>query len=143
MKDLLPDIWLPHFWFFLYTVAHSFPDHPNAVIKRKYYDFVQNLPLYCPHGDLRNRFTRLLDTFPVTPYLDNKDSFTYWVHFVNNKMDYEIGKEEHTYFEHLDSYYESYLPKSYSLSKQFKIERKYIIMMILVLCGFFILLYTK
>ena len=33
--DFVPDIWGPHYWFFLHTVAESYPETPNAVTKRK------------------------------------------------------------------------------------------------------------
>jgi len=36
-----PDVWGPHYWFFLHTIAHSYPESPNAVTKRKYYDLIQ------------------------------------------------------------------------------------------------------
>ena len=143
MKKLSPDVWFPHFWFFLYTVAHTYPDFPTAVTKRKYYDFIQNLPLYCPDEYIQNRFIHVLDSFPVTPYLDNKDSFTYWVHFINNKIDYELGLEEHTYLEHLDKYYDEYLPKSYSLSERLGIQKRHIILGVIAVCAVFILIGTK
>jgi hypothetical protein len=143
MKDLNPDIWFPHIWFFLYTVAHSYPEFPNAVTKRKYYDFILNFPLYIPHQEMRKIFIRTLDAFPVTPYLDNKDSFTYWVHFINNKVDYELGKEEHNYLEHLDNYYNHYLPQSYSLSQKLGIQKKHIVLGFIAICAVFILMATK
>ena len=94
MKNLDPDVWLPQFWFFLYTVAHSYPVFPNAVTKRKYYDFVQNLPLFIPHDRVRKIMIQILNDFPVTPYLDNQDSFTYWIHFIQNRVHHELGKIE-------------------------------------------------
>lgn len=143
MKDLDPSVWLPQFWFFLYTVAHSYPEFPNKVTKRKYYDFVQNTPLFIPHEGVRKIWIQLLDYFPVTPYLDNKDSFTYWVHFVHNKLHQELGKEEHTLLEHLDIYYDSYLPKSYSLSQQWGIQKYHITYVFIICCAIFILVATK
>ena len=143
MKDLNTDVWMPHFWFFLYSTAHGYPDFPNKIIKRKYYDFVQNLPLFCPNGDIQNRFSRLLDTFPVTPYLDNRDSFTYWVHFVQNKLHLEIGKEEQTYFQHLDEYYHSFFLFFYKLSEKLGIQKRHIIIGLLAILAGFILYHTK
>lgn len=143
MKELKSDVWLPSFWFFMYSTAHNYPDYPNKVLKRKYYDFVQNLPLFCPNGDIQKRFTRLLDMFPVTPYLDNRDSFTYWVHFMQNKLDHELGNDERTYFQHLDEYYHAYLPKSYSLSEKFGIQKKHIVVGVLVILACFVLYHTK
>ena len=58
MKELDPTVWLPHFWFFLYSTAHCYPDTPNSVTKRKYYDFVLNLPLYFPNATCSNYFSR-------------------------------------------------------------------------------------
>jgi hypothetical protein len=141
MRNLDETIWLPHIWFFLYTVAHSYPDTPNKVTKRKYYDFIQNLPLYFPHERISNQFSHLLDAFPVTPYLENKDSFTYWVHCINNKLNRELGKEERTYLQHLDAYYNEYLPKQIKISEKLGIQRKYIIFGFIVICMFFIIMY--
>lgn len=143
MKNLSPDVWFHHFWFFLYSVAHTYPEHPNIVTKRKYYDFIQNIPLYCPHTEIQKKFIRVLDSFPVTPYLDRKDSFTYWVHFINNKIDYELGLEEHTYLEHLDKYYNEYLPTSYSLSQRLRLKKSHIVLGIIAVCAFLILIGTK
>ena len=38
--QLDPDIWGPHFWFVLHTMAMTYPHHPNAVTKKKYYEFI-------------------------------------------------------------------------------------------------------
>ena len=135
MKELDPIVWLPHFWFFLYSTAHCYPDTPNSVTKRKYYDFVLNLPLYFPNATCSNYFSRLLDTFPVTPYLDNKDSFTYWVHCIQNRMDQYLGLPEKTYLQHLDEYYGEYLPKQYVLSERRGISKKYIIFGFIAILG--------
>lgn len=143
MKDLKSNIWLPSFWFFLYSTAHGYPEYPNKITRRKYYDFVQNLPLFCPNVDVQKRLIRLLDLFPVTPYLDSRDSFTYWIHFVQNKMDNELGNEERTYFQHLDNYYNTYLPKTYKLSEKFGIQKKHIILGILAVLAIFIFYHTK
>jgi hypothetical protein len=143
MKNLDPQIWLPSFWFFLYSTAHGYPDYPNKVTKRKYYDFVQNLPLFCPNVEMQNRFIQVLDTFPVTPYLDSRDSFTYWVHFVHNKIDRDLGNEEHSYFTHLDQYYHAYLPKTYKMSEKFGIQKKHVVMGLLFILACFIVYHTK
>ena len=29
-----PEIWGPHYWFFLHTVAESYPLHPTSVTKK-------------------------------------------------------------------------------------------------------------
>ena len=41
-----PEVWGPHYWFFLHTVANSYPKFPNAVTNRKYYDLMPELLLF-------------------------------------------------------------------------------------------------
>ena len=40
------NVWLPHLKFTLQTIAMTYPSKPNDVSKRKYYDLIQNLPLF-------------------------------------------------------------------------------------------------
>lgn len=143
MKDLHVETWLPSFWFFLYSTAHGYPDEPNSVMKRKYYDFIQNLPLFCPNAMFRKHLEDALNIFPVRPYLDNRDSFTYWVHFVQNKMNQKYGLEERTYHQHLDEYYNTFLPKTYRLSEKFGIQKRHILLFLFTLLGIFIFYHTK
>ena len=74
-----PKIWGPHYWFFLHTVATTYPNTPNEVVRKKYYDFIQNLPLFLPIPEIGNEFSRLIDLYPVTPYLDSRQSFMKWL----------------------------------------------------------------
>ena len=141
MKQLDPHIWSPHVWFYLYSVAHCYPDTPTAVTKRKYYDFIQNIPLFIPNTSCSNYFSRLLDTFPVTPYLDSRDSFTYWVHCVHNRLNQYLGIVENTYLEHLDIYYKEFLPKEYVMSNKCGIKKKYIVFSVIAIMFFFIIWY--
>ena len=79
---------------FLHTIAESYPLHPNDVTKKKYYDLIQNLPLFIPNDEIGNFFSQLLDKYPVSPYLVNRDSFVKWMHFIHNKINVRIGKPE-------------------------------------------------
>ena len=42
-------VWGPHYWFVLYSIAITYPNTPNNVTKKKYYEFIQNLPLFRNH----------------------------------------------------------------------------------------------
>ena len=101
-----PEIWGPHYWFFLYTMALSYPLNPNDVSKRKYYDFIQNLPL--------------------TPYLDSRESMIKWVHFIHNKINVYLGKPELTYYEAMDKYYQNYKLKDVKMREERTNKHKYI-----------------
>ena len=41
--DLKPQIWGPHYWFFLHTVAFNYPIHP---IQKKFYELIEYTPSF-------------------------------------------------------------------------------------------------
>ena len=91
---LNPNVWGPHYWFVMHTIAMGYPKTPNETCRRKYYDLINNIPLIIPSVSFGNIFTDLLDKYPVTPYLDSQDSFIKWVHFIHNKINVILGKPE-------------------------------------------------
>lgn len=125
---------------FLQTIAHTYPLTPNAVTKRKYYDLIQNMPLFIPNPEIGDNFIALLDRYPITPYLDNRDSFIRWIHFIHNRINRILGKEEITLFEALDDYKALYRPKQVKLSERFHLRKEYVIAFFTVLCFIFIIL---
>ena len=60
-------VWGPHYWFFMMSVALSYPDFPNDATKRKYYDFFMNLPIFIPDPEMGNQFSKMLDKYPLIP----------------------------------------------------------------------------
>jgi hypothetical protein len=126
-ENLDPQIWGPHYWFFMTTLAMTYPNTPNSVTKRKYYDFISNLPLFIPNPEIGNRFSHLLDRYPVSPYLDNRDSFLRWVHFIHNKINHLLGKEEISFAAALENYFAEYRPKPIILSEKIKWRKAAII----------------
>jgi hypothetical protein len=126
MCDLDPKIWGPHYWFFLHTIAMSYPIHPNAVTKKKYYDFVQNIPLFIPVESMAGEFSKLLDQYPVQPYLDNKESFIRWMWFIHNKINKKLEKPQISLNDFYVKYYEEYKPINEKMSEYYKIRGKLI-----------------
>ena len=106
-----PRVWGPHYWFTLHTIAYSYPLRPNDVIKKKYYDFMQNLPLFLPVPAIGNSFAELLDKFPVTPYLDSRASFIKWMHFIHNKINEQLKLPQISLDDALSRYHALYKPK--------------------------------
>jgi hypothetical protein len=121
-----PKIWGPHYWFFLHTIAMSYPIHPNAVTKKKYYDFVQNIPLFIPVESMAGEFSKLLDQYPVQPYLDNKESFIRWMWFIHNKINKKLEKPQISLNDFYVKYYEEYKPINEKMSEYYKIRGKLI-----------------
>lgn len=130
--ELDPKIWGPHYWFTLHTIAMSYPLNPNTVTKKKYYDFIQNLPLFIPIPKIGDNFSLILDKFPVTPYLDSRESFIRWMHFIHNKLNKQQGLKEITLRESINNYYKCYKPKEIIKRDQSQMRKKYIYASLLV-----------
>jgi hypothetical protein len=121
-----PAIWGPSVWSFLDIIAFHYPTHPNDVIKKKYYDFIQNIPIFLPHYEISKNFQELLNLYPVKPYLDNKKSLIQWINFIHNKINEKLEKP----IIPLEVYYKRYYEKYKIRSKKKNIP--YIIIVILI-----------
>ena len=99
-------VWGPKFWFVLHCAAYNYPEVPNAITKRKYYDLVQNIPLFIPDAAMGDKFSVLLDKYPVSPYLCSRESFMRWAHYIHNKINRTLGKEEISLYASLDRFHE-------------------------------------
>ena len=120
------NVWLPHLKFTLQTMAITYPKHPNDVSIKKYYDFIQNLPIFIPMDPIGNHFLGLLDKYPVTPYLSSRMSFMKWIHFIFNKINKKNKKPQTEFYEDLEKYYEEYKPKDMKNKEIAKTRKKYI-----------------
>ena len=139
-----PKVWGPHYWFFLHTVAMTYPHHPNSVTKKKYYEFIQNLPLFLPVEEISGDFTKLLDKYPIAPYLDNRDSFVRWTHFIHNKINEKLEKPKITLNEFFVKYYDEYKSKDIKLAEYYKLREKLIYFgLVGVIIGVIYYLYDK
>ena len=132
MVVLDANVWGPHYWFFIHTIAISYPSRPNAVTKKKYYDFIQNLPLFIPIESIATSFEKLLDEYPVSPYLDSRDSFIRWTHFVHNKINEKLEKPKITLAQFYEKYYEEYKPKEIKYKEYYKLRSKIIYLFIII-----------
>jgi len=124
--NLEPKIWGPYYWFFLHTIAITYPIHPNSITKKKYYEFIQNLPLFIPVEQISKEFEKILNKYPVVPYLDNRDSFIRWMHFIHNKINNKIEKPEISLNEFYIEYYNKYKTQDEKLIFFNKIKEKII-----------------
>jgi hypothetical protein len=139
-----PSVWGPHYWFFLHTIAMTYPHHPNAVTKKKFYEFIQNLPIFIPVEEISKEFSRLIDKYPITPYLDNRDSLVRWTHFIHNKINQKLEKPQLTLEEFFVKYYNEYKSKNLKISKYYKILSKIgYFLLIIAIIGIIYYLYDK
>jgi hypothetical protein len=139
-----PKIWGPHYWFFIHTVAMTYPIRPNAVTKKKYYEFIQNLPLFIPVESMSGEFSKLIDKYPVTPYLDNRESLIRWTHFMHNKINQKLEKPQISLSEFYIKYYEEYKSQNVKQIEYYKLREKAIFCgIIFTITGAIYYLYDK
>ncbi len=124
---LSPDIWLPHLQFSLQTISVLYPQHPNDVTKKKYYETIHNLPLFFPQKPIGSEFTKLLDKYPVTPYLSSRESFMRWIHFIINKINAKMEWEQYDFYDSLEKYYKFYKPEELVKREKFKRQKQYVL----------------
>ena len=140
MAVLDPEIWGPHFWFFINTLSLNYPNNPNDVTKKKYYEFIQNLPLFIPVEEIANDFDKLLKLYPVSSYLDSKKSFVKWVHFIHNKINEKMEKPKIILNDFYNNYYNEYKKKDIKF-KEFEKWKMQILYIIFMLGGLGIIIY--
>jgi hypothetical protein len=134
-------VWGPKYWFFLHTLAITYPEHPNEVTKRKYYDMILNIPLFLPDPKMGDRFSTMLDKYPVTPYLDNRDSFFRWTVFVHNKVNVLLGKEEMDVEDALAAYDKLYVPEEIDMYGSTGTRRTVVYMNMAILLALILIAY--
>jgi hypothetical protein len=140
MPVLDPEVWGPHFWFFIDTLALNYPNNPNDVTKKKYYEFIQNLSLFIPVEEIANDFDKLLQLYPISPYLDSRKSLVEWVHFIHNKINEKLEKPKISLNDFYLNYYEKYKKKDVQF-KEFKKWKTEILYAIFILGGLGIIIY--
>jgi hypothetical protein len=122
----------------------TYPHHPNSVTKKKYYEFIQNLPLFIPVEEISKEFEKMINIYPIKPYLDNRDSFIRWTHFIHNKINEKLEKPTITLNDFFVWYYNKYKSQNESLNEFNKLKEKLIYGSILgLILGSIYYLYDK
>jgi len=109
--DIDPKIWGKSFWYTLHIISFTYPDTPNDTAKKKYYDLIQNLPLFLPNRKISNQFIEILDKYPVKPYLDSKIMFIKWIHFIHNEINKLNYKDPMPYDDYIQKITQSFIVK--------------------------------
>lgn len=117
-------IWSPHLWFSLITLSMKYPKYPTELIKKQYYSYIHNLPLFYPYDDFDVIFTKLLKKYPLSPYLDTNLDFLKWLNFIRNKTDEIYNIESKSINETIVDYYNQY--ENINIKKRYISLKKYI-----------------
>jgi hypothetical protein len=122
----------------------SYPLRPNSVTKKKYYEFIQNLPLFIPVESIAGEFSKLLDQYPITPYLDSRDAFIRWVWFIHNKINEKLEKNKISLNKFYELYYEEYKPKDIKNREMSRLKNKLIyLFLVIFFIAMIVYLYNK
>jgi len=128
-----PKVWGPHYWFFLHTVAMCYPHRPNTITKKKYYEFIHTIPMFIPIENIASHFSQLLDQYPVSPYLDSRDAFIRWMHFIHNKINQRLEKPSISLSKFYEHYYEQYKPNDLKMREYYRMRSKIIYFVLVVI----------
>jgi hypothetical protein len=93
---------------------------------------------------MSGEFSKLLEEYPVTPYLDSRDSFIRWMHFIHNKINEKLEKPKISINDFYVKYYEEYKPKNIKMKEYYRWREKIIyILVVLGVTGLTMYLYNK
>lgn len=129
------EIWGPQYWSVIHTIAFNYPNKPNDPIKKTHYKFIQDLPTFIPNQTCSRNFSRLLEIYPVLPYLDSRKDFIKWTHFIHNRVNESLGKDQISLADFYYKYYNSYKSndvKDYEAVKKRKMTLYLIIVFLLI-----------
>ena len=88
--------------------------------------------------------SKLLDEYPITAYLDSRESFIKWMHFIHNKINEKLEKPKITLNEFYLKYYEEYKPKDIKMKEYYRWREKIIYIFVLFgVTGLIMYLYDK
>jgi hypothetical protein len=118
----------------------TYPKNPSTVNKKKYYEFIQNVHLFIPVEQISSNFGKLIEKYPVTPYLDDRESFIKWMHFIHNKINEKLEKPELSLNDFLIKYYDNYKPTNAKLLEYTKFKEQLIyvgLVFVLILLSYY------
>ena len=137
--DALPEVWGEHYWYFIHSVTFTYPDFPTTMMKKQYYNLVMNMPLFIPHKASAKLLNGLLDECPVTPHLENRESFIKWGWNLHNRVNEKLGKPLISLDSFYISQYKQRKPPPHK-SQIWQAVYKNAIFITLLLCGLFVIL---
>ena len=78
----------------------------------------------------------------MTPYLDSRESFTKWLHFIHNKINIYLGKPELSYYESMNKYYENYKLKTLKKEEEKRKKFKYIFASLIIILLIIVIIFN-
>ena len=138
-----PTIWGPSYWFFLHNVAFNYPKNPTTIQKKIHYRLIHNFHEFLPNKTIAGIFVKMLEKYPITPYLDTQKDLIKWMHFIHNQINIRLNKPIITLDEHYDQFHEAYEPPQSRLHRFYKEKYKVIFTLCILLFIGYICVYLS
>lgn len=100
---------------FIKIICFYYSKTPNETLKKKYYDVLSNIPIFYPNAVFTNEYLSLLDSNPLSSFLDNKTDLLHWCHFIENQILKKYGIQTQNYASWILDYNKRY-EKPYEFS---------------------------
>lgn len=82
---------------FIKIVCFYYSSKPNDTLKKKYYDVLSNMPIYYPNTFFTKEYLNLLNTNPLSSFLDSRDDLLHWCHFIESSLLRRYGLQTQNY----------------------------------------------
>lgn len=82
---------------FIKLVCFYYSDTPNDTLKKKYYDFFINIPIYYTNPFFTEEYLALLNSNPLSSFLDNRNDLLHWCHFIETQILRKYGQQTQDY----------------------------------------------
>lgn len=104
-----PEIWGGHGWFFLETIALSYPINPTDEQKYEFATFFDSMKKILPCGKCRKNYMDHIKVYPLTDdVLRNRDNLVDWLLKIHNSARISMGKKSITLEEYIKYYADKY-----------------------------------
>lgn len=134
-------VWGPHYWWFLHTAAHNYPTHPTSIQKKIHYRLICHFHEFIPSRSMGVKFLKLVERYPVAPYLDDRAHFVQWVHFIHNKINERLEKPTMTLAEHYADFKLKSIPERSKMQQYFKDKQQIVLALFIIILALLIYVY--
>lgn len=86
--------WNERQWYFIKTVCHQYPNNPNKIIRKKYYEFMRNIPDFLPECKTNELYIKYSDMYPISSYLDSRTDLLKWYELMYINIDDNVEKDK-------------------------------------------------
>ena len=111
---LFPDIWGPHAWEFLHSVAYAYPINPTKLDIKNYKTFYSSLQHVLPCIGCKKSYGSFITNKLLLDdsVLKNRDSLTKWLFDLHEEVNKKLGKTYNVTYDEINNKYNNYRMKN-------------------------------